>query len=77
MEAEFGLDRFGDDDSVNIFVTVDAGNNDWYVWLWEDGVDADGGGFNVASDGFVGESELTLISVIDSTDSLTAANFIV
>jgi hypothetical protein len=76
METEFGADIFGADDSTNLIVAVDSGNDDWYVWLWEDGVDADGDGTSVSSDGMVGESELTLISIIDSADTLTPDNFL-
>jgi hypothetical protein len=77
METEFGSDKFGPNDSTNVLVTVDSGNDDWYVWLWEDGVDADGDGNTVASDGLVGESELTLLAQIDSFDTLTADNFVI
>lgn len=77
METEFGSDVFGANDSENILVTVDAGSDDWNVWLWQDGVNADGGGANVNSDGEVGESELTLIANVDAIDTLGNDNFVV
>ena len=76
--AAAGSTEIGANGSENFLVVFDEGENLTSVWHWQDGVDT-GGGTDVASDGIVGESELTQVANLLTEDdaALSADNFVV